>query len=201
MQLHEWSCGAACVGNALRCFGINIDENQIIPIANTVPPSRCKHCRRFKVLEDERTCKKDPRKCACECCKEYRRLLRGRDCIIGTSEKGILAALRHFGADHSITAGEYTSESRNNAWQWLHGTLIHGRVAILCINSWNHWVLAYGTLGGDKVHIFDPYPSKANIRENGSHPLSKSTLMRKWYNARHDVRGEKRLYAISVGRS
>lgn len=110
-----------------------------------------------------------------------------------------MTAIRHFGGEYGLTAAHYESESKNDAWQWLHGSLMHGRVVILCVDSWRHWVLAYsGTV--DRVHIFDPYPSRRNLLENGHDALTKTELMRRWWNARECEDGEKRLYAISVGR-
>ena len=106
-----------------------------------------------------------------------KRLKRSGGCESGTDEKGVLAALRAYGGD-ILTASEYSSESRDNAWQWIHGTLVHGRLAILCIDSWNHWVLAFGT-SGDAVNLFDPYPSKSNVAENGVQILGKAESRKK----------------------
>jgi hypothetical protein len=180
MQRYAWSCGAASVVNAFRCFGLVIRETEVIPVAGTIPPSKCKHCRDLRrMLEEraERGCKASKWKCSCATCYAIR---------------------RHFGADH-LTASDYTSESRDNAWQWLHGSLLHGRVAILCLDSWHHWALAFAT-SVDRVVVFDPYPSAVNKAANGVHPLNKTDLMRRWWNARAWVAGERRLYAISMGR-
>lgn len=198
-QTHEWSCGAASVVNALKQFGVNVSERKVIPIAGSTSPSKCPHCVYVDELLVSRTCKKSSHwKCSCEQCREIKREWR-KDCLSGTSEKGILTALRHLGGAYSISAAEYQSESKNNAWQWLHGCLIHGRVVILCIDSWSHWVLVFGG-AGDRVSVFDPYPSKKNLKENGVETLTKSELMRRWWNGRKWAGKDKRLYAISIGK-
>lgn len=197
-QRFPWSCGAASVVNAFKHFGVNIDEMHVHPVAGTTAPKNCAHCRELARKMEERSCKGDRWKCRCKQCKEVRKLLRSDDCDEGTGHDGILTALRHFGSDYRITAKPYESNDKSAAWQWLHGTLIHGRVAILCLDSWRHWALAYGT-SGTRVILFDPGNANSNRAENGQHSLKKGELMRRWWNARHWVGKEKRLYAISVG--
>jgi hypothetical protein len=196
-QRHEWSCGSACVVNALRCFGFKIDESKVIPVAGTTPPSKCKHCRLIEKLEKERECEESKWKCSCDECRTIKRIWR-KDCDSGTDHKGVLKALRHFGGP--LTAIEYESESKTHAWQWLHGSLMHGRVALLCLDSWRHWALACASLS-DRVMVIDPYPSKANLAENGILPLTRNELMDRWWNGRQWVGKDRRLYAISVGRN
>lgn len=200
-QLYEWSCGAACVSNALLQFGVPVPERTVIPVAGTTSPSKCAHCKTVNSLLASRTCSsKSYWKCKCEYCLQIRREWR-KECDAGTSHKGILTALRHFGGQYGISAAEYESPSKNNAWQWIHGCLLHGRVVILCIDRWSHWVLAIGSCD-DRVIVFDPYPSKKNKRENGILTMSKSELMRRWYNGCKWVgNNDKRLYALSLGKS
>ena len=181
----------------MRCFGIKVNESQVIPIAGTVPPSRCEHCRTCDGIMLERTCMKDRWKCKCPQCKEFRSEWR-KGCDTGTDPTGIVKAARHFGV--GLTIVEYASEDKNHAWQWLHGSLIHGRVSILCIDSWDHWALAAASLG-DRVLIIDPGNAKKNLDENGVHPLTRDELMSRWWNARQWVGREQRLYAISIGRN
>ena len=193
-QRFEWSCGAASVVNAYRCFGINLDEARVIPVAGTCPPSRCAHCKKLQAHVRANACA-----CiVCANCKLLRKLNSGKDCVVGTSEIGILKALRHFGGDN-FSASAYTTDSRDDAWQWLHGSLLHGRVAILCIDRWSHWCLAMST-SGNRVTLFDPYPSKKNLRDNGVYVLTKDELMRRWWNGKKWAKGERRLYAISMGK-
>jgi len=197
-QRYEWSCGAACVVNAFRMFGVKLDEAKVIPISNTVSPHKCKHCKDLQELLNARKCEEGMWRCSCASCSVCRRVWRSDECEAGTGHHGILAALRHFG-NGSFSASDYESGNRDAAWQWIHGSLIHGRVVILCISSWRHWVLAMG-IGADGVIVFDPYPSKKNERENGILPLNKTELMRMWWNGSKKVGKEKRLYAISIGK-
>jgi len=181
-------------------FGIQVAERRVIPVAGTTPPSKCKHCVYVDSLMANKSCREPSHwQCSCEECREIKREWK-KDCDSGTGQKGIIAALRHFGGSSGLTVAEYGSESKNNAWQWLHGSLIHGRVVILCVDSWRHWVVAFAG-AGDRVSVFDPYPSKKNLKENGVETLTKTDLMRRWMNTRQWVGKEKRLYAISIGKS
>lgn len=196
MQRRTWSCGAASVVNAFKCFGINIAEKEIIPIAGTIPPSKCKHCKELKLAKEASKCKARWT-CACERCQAYRKASR-IPCESGTSYDGILAAVRCFGAD-TLSASEYKCEKRAEAWLWLHGALVTGRVVILASHRWSHWILACGA-SGDRVTVFDPQKTIANKRENGVHVLSKEQLMKIWYNGCKARGDEKSLYAISIGK-
>jgi hypothetical protein len=117
---------------------------------------------------------------------------------MGTTEQGILAAIRYYGGERLVTR-EYMQEDREHAWQWLHGSLLHGNIAILCFSSWSHWVIVLSALD-DRVIIFDPYPSERNKAENGIEVMTQADLMKRWWNARKWVGEERRLYAILVGR-
>lgn len=117
--------------------------------------------------------------------------------VDGTSEAGVLSALRYLG----LSARPYESNDRNSAWQWLHGALIQGRAVLLCVDSWSHWVAVAGLLGTERVVLLDSIRSIRNKRENGVHFVSHTTLMKRWWNARRWADGEKRLYAICVGKS
>lgn len=113
---------------------------------------------------------------------------------MGTDEHGVMAALKAYG----LKVEEYRSDSKKHAWQWLHGTLLHGEAVILCTQAWEHWVVCVGSLG-DRVTIIDSSNYKYNKSENGVHVRDKDWLMCQWWNARKSVpEGEKRLYALSV---
>lgn len=113
----------------------------------------------------------------------------------GTDDYEIIAGIRSFG----FSANEFSSLDKRAAWDWLHGCLLHGKVVILCVEAWEHWVVAIGS-NGDRVVIIDSSNFKYNKAENGTHVWSKKHLMNKWWNARRSVEGENRLYAIAVGR-
>lgn len=197
-QSKEWSCGATAVVNTLRQFNIFVDERRVIPVAGTTSPKQCKHCILTEKLISNRSCTETSFwKCSCDVCQKIRRVWR-RPCDAGTDEKGILRALRQLGGEYGVTASEYHTANRNNAWQWLRGSLIDGRVVIFCIRRWSHWIVTLG-INGDRIAIFDPYPSKKNLKNNGIQIFTKSELMKKWYNGCKWVRNkEKRLYAISA---
>lgn len=117
--------------------------------------------------------------------------------VDGTGEEGILQAVRYIG----LSCRPYESNDRNSAWEWLHGALIQGRPVLLCLDSWSHWACVIGLLGVEKVILIDSTRSIRNKRQNGVHVLSKSAIMLRWWNARRWADGEKRLYAICVGKS
>lgn len=114
----------------------------------------------------------------------------------GTDEHGIIRAIKEYG----YTATEYRSDSKKNAWQWLHGSLLHGEPVILCIQAWEHWVVCVGSLG-DRVAIVDSSNFKYNVAELNTHVWDKDWLMYQWWNARKSVpEEESRLYAIAIGK-
>ena len=115
----------------------------------------------------------------------------------GTDEHGIMAALK----DHGLHVTEYTSSSKKHAWNWLHGTLLHGEAVILCVQAWEHWVVCVGTAPDNRVTIVDSSNFKYNKSENGVHAWTREWLMYQWWNARKSVPdGEDRLYAIAVSK-
>ena len=114
----------------------------------------------------------------------------------GTDEFGMMDAIKH----HGFRVSEYRSNSKKDAWLWLHGSLLHGEAVVLCTQAWEHWVVCVGSLG-DRVVIIDSSNFKYNKAENGVHVWGKDWLMYQWWNARKSVpEEESRLYAISVSR-
>ncbi len=114
----------------------------------------------------------------------------------GTSERGIIDALRAVDA----TAIEFHSSDRNEAYRWLQATLTSGKPVILCVENWEHWIVAIGTLG-DRIVIVDSANFKRNVAENGCHVWSKRHLLHQWWNDRVSIDDdtEHRLYGIEVG--
>jgi len=196
-QRFTWSCGSASVVNAFKCFSVNLNEAEVIPVAGTVPAGKCKHCREVAAALKRRKCKEGRWKCECTQCDRFRKAAKG-ECVSGTTYDGILAAVRHFGAD-LLTASEFKSQSRDEAWLWLHGALIHARVVILCVSKWSHWCLAFST-SGDRVTVFDPQNTINNKKEHGIHILPKEKLMKLWWNGTQWKGDDKSLYAISIGK-
>lgn len=183
-QRFPWSCGSASVVNALRCFGICVNEQTVMGVAGTFPPAQCGHCKALKKAKARKAGKKELRKLARAYCK------------VGTDEIGVVTALQYFG-NGNVRTLQYFSESRDDAWKWLHGTIVLGGVVILCLNRWSHWSVAIG-MAGDSIVLCDSSNTAVNKKENGIHILNKEDLMQRWYNGAKWVDKEKRLYAISV---
>jgi hypothetical protein len=114
----------------------------------------------------------------------------------GTCEHGVLAAIRHFG----FTAVVHRWDTQSEAWEWLHETLQSGKVVILCVHDWEHWVLAFGSLGPTGVVVFDSSNFRYNIQEAGVHVWSRRHLMECWTNTVHTNEDKTKMYAISVGK-
>jgi len=131
-QKDSFSCGAAAVVNAVRCFGRRIAEKNVRVFSNTTP-------------ED------------------------------GTSEEGIISALRGLG--HGAESFEFMT--RVAAADQLRENLMQGRPSIICIQNLQHWVTVVGMIG-NKFVIFDPANTKGNKLENGMHILSLRNLKRLW---------------------
>jgi len=113
----------------------------------------------------------------------------------GTDEVGIIRALKYYG----YQVNEFHSDSRPNAWAWLHGCLSNGSFVILCLSNWEHWCVCTGRCG-NRVTIVDPSNFKYNRAENLTHVWDKKYLMKHWWNTRKSVEGEDRIYAISVNK-
>lgn len=110
----------------------------------------------------------------------------------GTDEKGVMRAVHHY--NHKTK--EYQSESSRKSWQWLKYTLGEGKPVLLCVDSWNHWVAAIGTLGG-QVMIFDPDKDpKAKRRYSGIRLYNQQDLTYRWGCLDED--GKTYYYGISI---
>ena len=90
---------------------------------------------------------------------------------MGTDEFGIMDAIKH----HGFRVSEYRSNSKKDAWKWVHGSLIQGEAIILCTQAWEHWVVCVGSLG-DRVVVIDSSNFKYNVAENGVHVWSREWL-------------------------
>src|SRR5512139_2331778 len=86
--------------------------------------------------------------------------LAGTSGATGTSNKGLIAALKSIAQQHPEVAPGVVSESRADvAILKLLAALDAGHVVILCTDNDEHWILAFGTLGSGVrivVHISDP---------------------------------------------
>ncbi len=112
----------------------------------------------------------------------------------GTSHTGIIRALKEFG----YSTIEYKSMSKENAWDWLVDKQSEGYYIILCVEAWEHYVVAAG-ICKDRVTVIDSSNYNNNKAENGTHTWDKDKLMHKWFNSRKNIENENhRLYAIAV---
>ena len=109
-----------------------------------------------------------------------------------------MKALREWG----FRAVEHHIDSKVEAWDWLHETLLEGKPVILCVENWEHWVVAFGSLGHLGVAIFDSNNFKNNKYENCTYVWDKKKLFYKWWNTRKSIDDdtESRIYAISVSK-
>lgn len=75
----------------------------------------------------------------------------------GTQEKGILKALAAIAKSEpaaGIQPAQVYETRADVAMLRLVEGLRHGRPAILCVDEWDHWVVAFGLLG-QSIHVAD----------------------------------------------
>jgi ABC-type bacteriocin/lantibiotic exporter with double-glycine peptidase domain len=144
-QKDSFSCGAAAVVNALRCFGVRVPEK--------------------RVRAHSATTEKD-----------------------GTNEHGIRNALERLG----FAGDELRMGKEGAAWTGLTESVEGGSPVILLFDRWQHWTVAAGILGKDRIVVVDSTRTKKNKEENGVHVYTRKQLFRRW----HRYQGEH--YGISV---
>lgn len=113
----------------------------------------------------------------------------------GTDEEGIIKAIESYGH----RAKEYEFSSAKEAWNWLKGTLGHGRPVLICSDEWRHWIAALGRLGG-KIWIFDPDSTTPPRRRrySGLELMSETELSSRWGNPIEGQENRFAYYAICV---
>lgn len=109
--------------------------------------------------------------------------LAGTSDDVGTDEDGIMRAALATG----LAVGPGAFETESEAWTWLGYALLKGRPVLLCVDRWDHWVVAVGLLGA-RVVLVDSSNVAYNRHRNGIVVLSRAKLMRRWYAGRR-VRG------------
>lgn len=96
----------------------------------------------------------------------------------GTSPKGILRALRSVAEEHpNVSPGVIAEMRADVALLKLLATLNSGHVVIMCVDNDEHWVVAFGLLGGGErivLHVADPADN-----EMVQH-LSPGALLARW---------------------
>ena len=109
----------------------------------------------------------------------------------GTSAKGLVVALRAIALEHGEVSPGVINESRADvAILKLLAALDAGHVVILCADSNEHWILAFGTLGsGAKimVHVSDPAENEMVLH------MRPAALLERWHGP-----GRKPYYGVVV---
>lgn len=111
----------------------------------------------------------------------------------GTGPVGLMYAARELG----FSVKEFSTDEDGYAKAWLRSTLAEGSAAILCVDSWTHWVAVTGHLG-DRVLLQDSENGKRNQLEHGSHFLSYRTVLKRWKAGASVAEGMRRFYAIAI---
>ncbi|MCK5018308.1 MAG: hypothetical protein KAS32_14720 [Candidatus Peribacteraceae bacterium] len=116
----------------------------------------------------------------------------------GTDQDDIITAIW----GHSLDCSEISFNDPDVAWFWLHNTLTQGLPVILCVENWEHWVSAIGSLGDTGIAVFDSSNFKNNTSECGTHIWNYDKFRHKIYNDRKNLEDASdfkgRIYAISV---
>lgn len=117
--------------------------------------------------------------------------LAGTTGAIGTSGRGLVNALRSIASEHPQVAPGVISEARADvAILKLLAALDAGHVTIMCVDSDEHWVLAFGTLGSGArilVHVCDPAENEMIIH------MRPEALLARWKGL-----GRKPYYGVIV---
>lgn len=95
----------------------------------------------------------------------------------GTPPEGIVKAAKTFG----LSCVEFETDSRFMAAQWLDARKYSGEPAILCVDTWDHWVALIGGCG-DKYCVVDSTNEDWNYDENGVHLYSLQDILCRWCN-------------------
>ena len=111
----------------------------------------------------------------------------------GTDEEGLKRAARALG----YRVIEHWGSSRTESFDWLHGALRAGKPVVLCVDAWEHWVVAFGNLG-DRICIYDSARWDSVRNEDGVFVLDRAKLQWRWWNARKSVEGKRRAYALAI---
>lgn len=174
-QDYPWSCGAAAVRNALEAVGVVVSEQDVRREARTVSESECPGCAATVLRKGGYVAPPDV------------------EHTCGTPEEGIIAALEAF----DCGCDEIRTDDFDEAEEELHQALQEGSPVILCVDNWEHWVVAVGSLGQTGVAVFDCSNFKVNRMNSATYVWDSETLERKWRNSRKHVE-EERMYGVIV---
>lgn len=111
----------------------------------------------------------------------------------GTDEGKIKAAARKMGL--KVRDRTWGNEGDiDAAWGWVVAELRRGRPVILCVDDFEHWVLATGMRGG-RVLVHDPAVKEQELPVES---YSKPELKARWWM--NDGNTGAQYYALSVGK-
>lgn len=108
----------------------------------------------------------------------------------GTDESGLRRGLRRLGYEGTEQTWLHKSDAKQ-ALSWLREQHAHGRPVILCVDNFDHWVLAGGST--DK-HFFIQDPYEGHKGAAASHH-SNGALARRWWSKN---RNEGCYYGVAV---
>lgn len=97
------------------------------------------------------------------------------DC--GADERGVMRGLESVGATWTVLE----TSRRRDAYLWLG--LASQQPLILCVDRWQHWVVVAGRCG-DRLYMLDSWPERYNLAHNGTLPLRRKTILRRWRASR-----------------
>lgn len=109
----------------------------------------------------------------------------------GTDESGLRRGLRRLGYDGTEQTWHHKSDGKT-ALQWLREQHQLGRPVILCVDNFNHWVLAGGSTDR-KIFVLDPYEGHRGAA--ASH-YSNAALIKRWWCKNKTEEGG--YYAVAV---
>jgi ABC-type bacteriocin/lantibiotic exporter with double-glycine peptidase domain len=102
----------------------------------------------------------------------------------GTTEFGIKNALERLGLFHEDLVS-VKGEEFLNVW----AKVSDGAAVILSVEDYRHWVTVIGTIGDNRVLVFDPWNSKANQAESGVQVCNERQLKRWWKSSKGEFYG------------
>lgn len=110
----------------------------------------------------------------------------------GTDQKGLIKAIEHYGH----RAFEKENTAIKEAWHWLRSSLGRGKPVILCVDQYDHWVAAVGSIGAE-VLIFDPLKNHGRRKKySGLLVYDVDELAERWRCLEED--GKYHYYGIAV---
>lgn len=108
----------------------------------------------------------------------------------GTNEHGMFNAAKAIG----LQAQQFEFNSPEAAWFWLVGCMGGGIPVILCVEKWEHYVVAVGRLG-DSIIVIDSQQEYSNMIENGIKVMPRTKFLEYW---RYQEEARERYWGIAL---